>query len=159
MNETDYSQAYAAPAPRRRWGRTLLLIILVVLIVAGALWYFKDRGLPVPGASQPAAAADAAAPDKLSDAQVQSVIAQVGKHILLPSDETPIIATVTDAATLRAQQPFYKDVSDGDYLLIYQSQARAILFDPNKDMLVNVGAIQVPPPAATSTSSTAASAK
>lgn len=78
-------------------------------------------------------------------AEVERTVAAVGKHILLPEGETPLVATITDADTLRQEQPFYQNAIDGDQLLIYGESLRAIIYSPSRDIIVNVGPVELPP--------------
>jgi hypothetical protein len=74
--------------------------------------------------------------------QAQKVAAlqqQVGKLMILPQGQ-PLVATVTDPASLKSQ-PFYADVQSGDMLLVYQQARRAILFRPSAGKIVNVGPV------------------
>ena len=77
-------------------------------------------------------------------AEVERTVAAVGKHILLPENETPLVATITDATTLRQEQPFYQDAVDGDQLLIYGESLRAIIYSPSRNIIVNVGPVELP---------------
>jgi hypothetical protein len=72
---------------------------------------------------------------------VERTVADVGELILLPADETPIVATITDAGALKQDQPFYENAENGDMLLIYNGAQRAILYRPSLDRLVNVAPI------------------
>lgn len=76
--------------------------------------------------------------------EVERAVAAVGAHILLPEGETPLVATITDAATLREEQPFYQNAEDGDQLLIYGQSLRAILWSPSRDIIINVGPVELP---------------
>ena len=77
-------------------------------------------------------------------AEVERTVSAVGKHILLPENETPLVATITDASTLRQEQPFYQDAIDGDQLLLYGESLRAIIYSPSRDIIVNVGPVELP---------------
>ena len=79
--------------------------------------------------------------ETLSDEQVTALVAEVSKLIYVP-DEQPSVATVTDADTLKATQPFFKDASDGDRLLIFPQAAKAVIYSEQEQRLVNVGPIQ-----------------
>lgn len=70
--------------------------------------------------------------------EVDSLVERVSQHILLP-EETPTIATVTDAEALAAEQPFFRDAQNGDRIMIYPEAERAILYNFEEDILVNVG--------------------
>ena len=62
---------------------------------------------------------------------------QVKQLIRLPQDEQPQIFPIT-ANTLR-NQPFVKDAQNGDLLLLYLKNQKAILYDPAKNQILKVG--------------------
>ena len=78
--------------------------------------------------------------------EVEELLERVGRHIVLPEDETPLIATVINAETLIAEQPFYTGVQDGDRLIVYNDSLKAIIYSPDRDIIVNVGPVQFAPP-------------
>jgi hypothetical protein len=61
--------------------------------------------------------------------------------MILPKDELPNIATITDAEKISAGQPFYKDVQNGDLVLLYSKNAKAVIWSPSRGLIINVGPI------------------
>ena len=74
-------------------------------------------------------------------AQTKDLIAKVGKLIILPTGEDPVIATINDAASLSKDQVFYKGSQNGDVVLVYQKASKAIIYSPERNLIVNVGPI------------------
>lgn len=107
-----------------------IVILVVVAAVAGGGWYFFSRGqerfVIKPG-------------EKLTDEQVAELIGRVGRFLVLPDQEQPSVATISDARALAESQVFYKDAKDGDILIVYST--KAIIYDAAADKLVNVGPI------------------
>lgn len=66
----------------------------------------------------------------------EQVLEAVSKHMILP-DVPPSIAEVQDAAKLSSTQEFFKDVKNGDYVLVYPTIL--IVFRPSADIIVAVG--------------------
>jgi len=75
-------------------------------------------------------------------AEVNALVAQVGKLISLPTDETPTVATVTDASKVK-DQPFFANAQNNDKVLIYQKAAKAILYRPSENRIIEVGAVNI----------------
>lgn len=80
-------------------------------------------------------------PEARAEREVIRVVASVEKLIVLPEGETPIVATITDAVTLKADQSFYEQAENGDVLLVYNQAQRAILYRPSTHRLINVAPI------------------
>ncbi|MEK7578987.1 MAG: hypothetical protein AAB460_00420 [Patescibacteria group bacterium] len=107
---------------------TLVAIVIVVLVGIFA-WYKLSRS-----------AFEQQSPT-LSETEIAEIVGAVGKHIRLPQDEEPLIATIADIDALVATQPFYQGAKNGDILLIYQTVGKAILYSSSDDILINVGPI------------------
>jgi LytR cell envelope-related transcriptional attenuator len=74
---------------------------------------------------------------------VQSeLLRSVGKLIVLPSNEQPTIATVSDVKRLKGQS-FFAHARNGDKVLIYTKAQEAILYDPLADKIVAVGPVSL----------------
>jgi len=72
--------------------------------------------------------------------ELQLVEKEVGKHFILPKDEVPALATVTDKSKLTT--PFFKRTEDGDKILIYQKNKIAIIYRPSIDRIVSIGPVE-----------------
>lgn len=77
-----------------------------------------------------------------AQAEVDKLVSDVGKLINLPSDEKPTVATVTDASKVK-DQPFFANAKNNDKVLIYQKAAKAILFRPSENRIIEVGAVNI----------------
>ena len=114
--------------------KLFLGLVLVVLVGAGGWWAFRSQsGDDVAKLSQTPGA-------KLTDAQVDSVVARISKFMVVPVDERPSVVVLKDTASLAQQQPFYKDSVDGNILVVYST--RAIIYDAVSNKLVGVSPIQ-----------------
>lgn len=74
--------------------------------------------------------------------EIEKVLAQAGRLFVLPQGEVPVMATVLDAEALKREQPFYANVIDGDHVLIYAQRQQAVIYSPERDIIVNVGPVQ-----------------
>jgi LytR cell envelope-related transcriptional attenuator len=125
----------------RQFGHLLFIILAILLIVmtVATTWLFVNYRDAMNQIADDTAVTETG---ELSEAQVQEIIAKVGKHIVLSGEETPVVARLEDAANLKAEQAFFKYAENGDFLLIYSD--RGIVYSPDKDILVNVGPTQSP---------------
>ena len=73
--------------------------------------------------------------------QTSSTLASVGALMMLPSGEEPKIFNVSDSASLKAQQGFFIDAENGDVLIVYAKSGKAIIYNPTKNLIVNVGPV------------------
>lgn len=80
---------------------------------------------------------------KISQQEIEKALSLVGRHIILPQNETPVVASILNSEELIKEQPFYSNTINGDILFIYFENRRAILYSPERDILVNVGPINV----------------
>lgn len=79
---------------------------------------------------------------KKNQAEARHLADEVGKFMLLPTDETPTVATITDITKLNSQQ-FFKYAKNGDKVLIYAKAQIAIVYNPNLHKIINVGPVNV----------------
>jgi hypothetical protein len=71
---------------------------------------------------------------------MKSLVADVGEHMLLPENETPTLATVSDLHALEGQM-FFRNAAVGDKVLMYLVSQQAILYRPSIDKIIEVGPI------------------
>ncbi len=84
-------------------------------------------------------------PNKIQEvakSEQKKLIEQVEKLMVLPSDEEPTVATVTDPEKLK-DQPFFSTAKAGDKVLIYANARKAILFDPTANKIIDVSPINL----------------
>ena len=117
---------------------TVVLVILVVMLGGASYYFYKEFN-------------DLKAnPQKVAQDEVSVLVAKVGKLIVLPTDETPTIATVSDPEALK-DQPFFKNAKTGDRVLIYTNARKAILYSPTENKIVEVAPINIGEPTASET--------
>ncbi len=102
----------------------------IVIILGGLAFYFYMQYSNL----QENPSADA-------EAEVNELVAQVGKLIVLP-EERPTVATVTDVEKLK-DQPFFAKAKNGDKVLIFTQSKKAILFDPAANKIIEVAPINI----------------
>ncbi len=77
-------------------------------------------------------------PNKAAQEENAKIIESVGMLIALPEGEAPTIATVTDAAKLKAEQAFFTRAEEGDKVLIYTQALKAIMYRPSTNKIIEV---------------------
>ncbi|MCL4353927.1 LytR C-terminal domain-containing protein [Patescibacteria group bacterium] len=81
-------------------------------------------------------------PSQASKAETQELLTKVGNLIVLPSGETPTVATVSDKKKL-ANQAFFKNAENDDKVLIYSQAQKAILYRPSINKLIEVASVNL----------------
>ncbi|MCC6710836.1 MAG: hypothetical protein IT416_00595 [Candidatus Pacebacteria bacterium] len=120
--------------------KTILRIVVVLGLMGFAGWSFfkyQQAQKAVADLSNPEVQQEAVAKER------EEILAKVSKLMILPDDEEPTIATVTDAQVLAQYQPFFRKASDGDKVILYVKSGKSIIYSPDKDIIVNVGTISV----------------
>lgn len=107
----------------------IIVITVVTLVLVGAIatsiyFYRKANVSPQEDASK----------------DLTNTIKAVGKLLVLPTDETPTMATVSDPEKLK-DQPFFAKAQKGDKVLIYSDSQKAILYNPKENKIVEVAPI------------------
>ena len=75
--------------------------------------------------------------------EVQKMVAAVSQHMVLPADEVPTGAIVSDLSKLKGQ-PFFERAQLGDVVLVYANTRRAVLWRPSVQKIVEISAINFP---------------
>lgn len=143
------------PISRTTWIKYGAAGLVILLVLGAGLHYIyanfwtKSPFGPTPGSAEAAeetAAASSATPaGDMSEAQI---IEKVGAIFVLPSDETPALAKVSDPSALQ-NQSFFKNAKVGDIVLMYAKSQRAILYDPFINKVVEVAPITTQPASST----------
>jgi hypothetical protein len=107
------------------------ILLLVVIILSGFLIY------QVLNKSEVSKNIDHTT---LAKEERDDLLRRVGAHIVLPTDEVPTLATVSDPSQLK-QYPFFESAMTGDKVLIYSQNKKAILYRPSEDKIVVIAPI------------------
>lgn len=73
--------------------------------------------------------------------ETKTIIRDVGEVVLLPEDDTPQIATISNAEQLKKGDTFFASAKNGDATLFYKTSGIVILFDLEAHKLLNMGVI------------------
>ena len=77
---------------------------------------------------------------KKPNTDVSKIIEKVSKLMILPKNETPTVATVSDPEALKSQKFFYNAAKD-DKVIIYSNAEKAILYRPSENKIVEIAPI------------------
>ncbi len=80
---------------------------------------------------------------ELNSRQEARLLREISALIVVPQDEEPVVAYVTNAPQLRMEQPFYAGVKNGDFVVLFPISQKAVVYDPVAKILINVGPVQV----------------
>jgi hypothetical protein len=61
--------------------------------------------------------------------------------MMLPTNEAPLLATVTDKSSLKT--PFLQEADNNDKILIYEKAKRVIIYRPSLDRIIDVGPVEL----------------
>lgn len=75
----------------------------------------------------------------------RKVIEQVKAHMQISTEVEPTVATIVNVEELRKRNPFYNKAENGDHLIV--TTDRAILYDSDKDIILDVIPVQLQPAA------------
>ena len=115
---------------RSRLGSVVLIIITLASLGAGGYYYYNYQKLKN------------SSPSVVGAAEAKDLQNKVGRLMVLPADESPTIATVSDYSQLK-DQPFFAKSTNGDKLLIYSKAKIAVLYNPSLNKIINVGPLSI----------------
>lgn len=114
-----------------------LFILFVVLAVLGSGGYLYKRNRDLSAENKLLSN-----PTEVAKIQQEELVSLVGALVVLPSGETPTVATVSDAAKLK-DQAFFVEAQNGDKVLIYTKAKKAYLYRPSTDKLINIAPVNI----------------
>ena len=117
----------------------LVVLVLIVLTVVSAslAMYYRQKAVY-------ASKSVSGDPEALQR-EVNALLEKVGKLIVLPATEKPVIATVTEPEKLSGQ-PFFANAKLGDKVFIYTESRKAILYSPTLNKIIEVAPLSIGQP-------------
>ena len=76
-----------------------------------------------------------------SKQEIKSLVDKVSRLYLIPSNEEPTIATVSDPQILK-DQSFFTLAEKGDKVLIFTRASKAVLYRPSIDKIIEIAPIK-----------------
>ena len=120
---------------KRPWLLFGMIILVILLTLGGSSFYFYRQYKKVLIEKNSAAGEQSPAKSEL-----QALKEEIGKIYELPQDEEPILATVTDIEKVKVQQ-FFAKAQNGDKVLIYTNNKKAVLYRPSSKKLIEVSPV------------------
>ncbi len=111
-------------------GKKVFLLLLSYVIVAIVVWHIQLQFSNSPERQQ-----------ELARQEVQAVVDQLKEIMIIPENEFPQMATVDNAPELAKTQDFFASVQNGDKILIYLQNKKAIIYRPSTEKIVNIGPV------------------
>lgn len=111
------------------------ILVIVVLVIAFLIKGYVD-------AKQDLKAITTQDPQVMTREKTDDLLAEVSELIVLPEDETPTIATVSDLEKLRGQE-FFLNAEIGDKVLIYTKHKKAILYSTKQKKIIEVAPLNL----------------
>jgi hypothetical protein len=122
---------------------TWVIISLLVIGIGGSIYWLTQRKSASPLDALLAPTNTNLGTTNTSGNEAQKLIEEVGKLIKLPENEVPTIATITDVTQLPQDQEFFKQVQNGDQVLVYTQAKKVILYRPSLKKIIDVQQITI----------------
>lgn len=123
------------------WLRIVIVaLIVVILVLSGMIFYFYPQCQYKKAVAIQAVSETASSEERKAQKEVQEIKETVSQFMELPEDEDPILATVTDIEKIKTQ-PFFANGQNGDKVLIYANNKKAILYRPATKKIIEVSVV------------------
>jgi hypothetical protein len=119
----------------------LSLVIAAIVIFIGALVFAVRSSREAKRLEAQLEQLQQNQPEQKSE-EVKRLVEEVNRLIVLPADETPTVATITDREKLQ-EVPFFTTAENGDKVLIYVTTRKAFLYRPSSQKLIEVATLNL----------------
>lgn len=119
--------------------QAVLVLTAALIATAVALYFIKGTTFFGQKSTEP--------PKVLTQKETLTLLQKLAKHVVLPIDEMPTIATVSNVDKLKNQQ-FFALAQNGDRVIIYTNTKKAYLYRESIDKVINIGPVNFPTPTA-----------
>jgi hypothetical protein len=127
----------SAPKKSLNWLKIVIIAFILgcILGLSGTAFYFYRQ-------YKKAVVIQNAVPNGEEQAkkEAQKIKETIGQFMELPGDEEPILAIVTDIEKIKTQ-PFFANAQNGDKVLIYTNNKKAILYRPSTGKIIEVSVV------------------
>lgn len=141
----DNPSGSTVAAPKRGGHRSMGLLLLVVVLIAIGLFVWAEqqrRSVSSKLEQTEAELEEIRKSTQRGGAEVaKEVLEKVRHHIVVPEEPQPTVATIIDINRLKEASEFYAVADNGDNLII--TEKRAILYDPDRDIILDVVPVRI----------------
>ncbi len=119
--------------------KTLIALVAVIILLVGyggAFYYYRQYKQVTRD------------PNAVAKKETADLVATVSKLILLPTGESPAVATIQDKEKLSAE-PFFANALNGDKVLIYYAAKKAFLYRPSTNKIIEAAPLSTQQTAST----------
>jgi hypothetical protein len=109
---------------KRKISITAVIIIVLVFVFLEISGFYYDKFQKIKNN-----------PDLARQEEINILVNKIGKIMKLPADEEPTLITVTNGSALENQR-FFKNVQNGDKIILYQEAQKGILFRPSQGKII-----------------------
>lgn len=142
--------------PRRRGRGVGILLLIIILIAVGLfVWAEKQRRDVAGKLEQTTAELEQIRKSTQEGGKevAKQVLEKIRHHMIVADTPEPTVATIVDIEKLKEASEFYSVAENGDNLII--TEKRAILYDPDKDIILDVVPVRINKTSPTPTSANA----
>ncbi len=108
----------------------IVMPVVAVVAVATAVFFYNQASVLKKN------------PQAVAQEEVRALIAKVSKLVVLPTEEVPTVATVSDPEALK-DQTFFANAQKGDKVLIYTIAKKAILYSPTLNKILDISPLNL----------------
>lgn len=143
----------AKPKRRRRGFINLLLFIGIIGAISLFVWAEQQRRDALEKLKQTEQQLEEIKKSTTRSGQqvADEVLGKLRQHMDIPNDPQPTVATIIDVDRLRETSEFYNKAKNGDHLILIKD--RAILFDAERNLILDVVPVMLNPEDQAQTSS------
>lgn len=159
MAESPSNSTISAPERKgKRRGMGLLLLIVILIALGLFVWAEKQRRDVAGRLEQTEAELEEIRKSTQGGGEelAKQVLEKVRHHMVVAEEPKPTVATIIDINRLKEASEFYSVADNGDHLII--TEKRAILYDPDRDVILDVVPVRINKQSPTPTASGSARA-
>ena len=110
------------------WG---LILVILAGSAFGSFYFYNTNQTALKKLTQLTTNTSSTADDS------EKTITDLAKLLLIPTDDTPTIAVISDISKL-ANQPFFTKAQNGDKIIVFPKSQKVVLYRPSTNKVVDM---------------------